>query len=46
MKVKAERDRIYSLPEMTEDDGMAVAELETDFASANAWGLGAKAPDG
>ena len=31
-KVKAERDRIYSLPEMTEEDGMAVAELETEFA--------------
>jgi len=33
-KVKAERDRIYSLPEMTEEDGMAVAELETEFAEA------------
>src|SRR3546814_6990373 len=31
-KVKAERDRIYSLPDITEEDGMAVAELETDFA--------------
>ena len=31
-KVKAERDRIYSLPEMSEDDGMAVAELEVQFA--------------
>ena len=30
--IKAERDRIYSLPNMTEDDGMAVAELEVQFA--------------
>ncbi len=26
--VKKERDRIYSLPEMSEQDGMAVADLE------------------
>ena len=31
-KVKQERDRIYSLPEMSEDDGMKVAELEVEFA--------------
>lgn len=31
-KVKAERDRIYALPEMSEEDGMAVAELEVQFA--------------
>ncbi len=31
-EVKAERDRIYSLPEMSEDDGMKVAELEVQFA--------------
>ncbi len=36
-KVKAERDRIYSLPEMTEDDGMAVAELETEFAEMDGY---------
>ncbi|MGH8409942.1 MAG: ABC-F family ATPase, partial [Pseudomonas sp.] len=36
-KVKAERDRIYSLPEMTEADGMAVAELETDFAEMDGY---------
>ena len=30
--IKAERDRIYSLPDMSEDDGMAVAELEVQFA--------------
>ncbi len=31
-KVKEERDRIYSLPEMSEQDGMRVADLETEFA--------------
>jgi ATPase subunit of ABC transporter with duplicated ATPase domains len=30
--VKAERDRIYSLPEMSEEDGLAVADLEAQFA--------------
>ena len=29
-RVKAERDRIYALPHMSEDDGMKVAELEVD----------------
>ncbi|WP_285275590.1 ABC-F family ATPase [Halopseudomonas bauzanensis] len=36
-KVKAERDRIYSLPEMSEADGMAVAELETEFAELDGY---------
>ena len=31
-KVKEERDRIYSLPEMSEDEGMRVADLEVEFA--------------
>lgn len=35
--VKAERDRIYSLPEMSEADGMAVAELETEFAEMDGY---------
>ena len=35
-KVKAERDRIYSLPEMSEEDGMAVAELECNSPSSTA----------
>ncbi len=30
--VKQERDRIYALPEMSEEDGMKVADLETEFA--------------
>ncbi|MEC6823955.1 ABC-F family ATPase [Photobacterium sp. NCIMB 13483] len=36
-KVKQERDRIYSLPEMTEEDGMAVAELESEFAEMDGY---------
>ena len=31
-RVKQERDRIYSLPEMSVEDGMKVAELEAEFA--------------
>ena len=31
-KIKAERDRIYSLPDMSEEDGLAVADLEVQFA--------------
>ncbi len=30
--IKQERDRIYALPEMSEEDGMKVADLETEFA--------------
>lgn len=36
-KVKAERDRIYSLPEMSEDDGMKVAELEINFGEMDGY---------
>ncbi|RAU19307.1 ABC-F family ATPase [Nitrincola tibetensis] len=36
-RVKAERDRIYSLPDMSEDDGMAVAELEVLFAEMDGY---------
>ena len=36
-RVKAERDRIYALPEMSEDDGMAVAELEVQFAEMDGY---------
>ena len=31
-KIKQERDRIYALPEMSESDGMKVADLEIEFA--------------
>jgi len=36
-EVKLERDRIYNLPEMSEDDGMKVAELETQFAEMDGY---------
>ena len=42
-KVKAERDRIYSLPEMSEADGMAVAELEVQFAEMDGYTAEARA---
>ncbi|CAA0102925.1 putative ABC transporter ATP-binding protein YbiT [BD1-7 clade bacterium] len=35
--VKQERDRIYSLPEMSEEDGMKVADLETQFAEMDGY---------
>src|SRR5690606_15031698 len=36
-QVKAERDRIYSLAQMSEEDGMAVAELEVQFAEMDGY---------
>lgn len=36
-KIKQERDRLYSLPEMTEEEGMAVAELEIEFAELDGY---------
>ena len=42
-KIKKERDRIYNLPEMTEADGMHVAELETLFAEMDGYSAEAKA---
>lgn len=36
-EVKQERDRIYSLPEMTEEDGMRVADLEVQFAEMDGY---------
>ncbi|WP_373191287.1 ABC-F family ATPase [Halomonas sp.] len=35
--VAAERERIYSLPEMSEADGMAVADLEVRFAELDGY---------
>lgn len=35
--VKAERDRIYGLAEMTEQDGMSVAELEIRFSELDGY---------
>ncbi|MBL4817189.1 MAG: ATP-binding cassette domain-containing protein, partial [Shewanella sp.] len=36
-EVKKERDRIYSLPEMTEEDGIKVADLEMEFAEMDGY---------
>ena len=36
-KIKQERDRIYSLPEMSDEDGMKVAELETQYAEMDGY---------
>ena len=35
--VKLERDRIYSLPEMSEEEGIKVAELEVEFAEMDGY---------
>lgn len=42
-QVKQERDRIYSLPEMSEDDGMKVAELEVRFAELDGYSAESRA---
>lgn len=36
-EVKQERDRIYSLPEMSEEEGIKVAELEIQFAEMDGY---------
>jgi len=41
--VKQERDRIYSLAEMSEDDGMKVAGLEVEFAELDGYSAEARA---
>ena len=41
--VKQERDRIYSLSEMSEEDGMKVAELEVEFAELDGYSAEARA---
>lgn len=42
-QVKQERDRIYNLPEMSEDDGIKVAELEAEFAEMDGYTAEARA---
>ncbi|MGA9575562.1 MAG: ABC-F family ATPase, partial [Lysobacterales bacterium] len=42
-RVKQERDRIYSLAEMSEKDGMKVAELEVEFAELDGYSAEARA---
>ena len=44
-KVKQERDRIYDLPEMSEDDGMKVAALEVEFAEMDGYTAESRAGD-
>ncbi|MEZ0123682.1 MAG: ABC-F family ATPase [Candidatus Reddybacter sp.] len=41
--IKQERDRIYSLPEMSEDEGMKVAELEIEFAELDGYSAESRA---
>ena len=41
--IKKEKDAIYDLPEMTEDDGMRVAELEIEFAELDGYSAEASA---
>jgi ATPase subunit of ABC transporter with duplicated ATPase domains len=41
--VKQERDRIYALPEMSEDDGMKAAELEIQFAEMDGYSAESRA---
>ncbi len=36
-EIKQERDRLYALPEMTEEDGMRVAGLEVEFAEMDGY---------
>jgi len=43
--VKTERDRIYALPQMSEDDGMKVAELEIRFAELDGYTADARAAE-
>ncbi|WP_095497107.1 ABC-F family ATPase [Paraferrimonas haliotis] len=41
--VKQERDRIYSLPEMSEEEGMLVADLEVQFAEMDGYSAESRA---
>lgn len=43
--VKQERDRIYSLPEMSEADGIRVADLEAEFAEMDGYTAESRAGD-
>ncbi|PWK53614.1 ATPase subunit of ABC transporter with duplicated ATPase domains [Pleionea mediterranea] len=42
-QIKSERDRIYALPEMSEQEGMEVAELEVKFAEMDGYTAEARA---
>ena len=42
-EVSQERDRLYSLPELSEDDGMRVAELENQYAEFDGYSAESRA---
>lgn len=42
-KIKQERERIYSMAEMSEEDGMKVAELESQFAEMDGYSAESRA---
>jgi ATPase subunit of ABC transporter with duplicated ATPase domains len=42
-KVMQERDRLYSLPEMSDDEGMRVADLEIEFAEMDGYSAESRA---
>ena len=42
-EIKQERERIYSLPEMSEEDGLKVAELEVEFAEMDGYSAESRA---
>ena len=42
-KVKQERDRIYAMPNMSEEDGMRVADLEAEFAEMDGYSAESRA---
>jgi ATPase subunit of ABC transporter with duplicated ATPase domains len=44
-RVKQERDRIYSLAQMSEEDGLKVAELEGEFAELDGYTAESRAGD-
>jgi len=43
--IKCERDRLYNLPEMSEEEGMEVAELEVKFAEMDGYSAEARASE-
>jgi len=44
-EIKQERERIYGLPEMSEEDGMKVANLEVEFAEMDGYSAESRAGD-
>lgn len=44
-EIKQERERIYSLPEMSEEEGMKVADLEIEFAELDGYSAESRAEE-